>query len=386
MDHFRVVRSGARLWAAKVAALCAGFLLAGGPVRGAEYWMYAGTYSTGGSRGIYAFRFETGSGKMTPAGVAAVTANPSFLVAHPNREVLFAVNEEGSETAPGSVSSFSINPKNGKLGLLSQVSSRGGAPCHLALDRSGRWLAVANYASGSVAVLPVAADGKLGEASALVQQKGSSVNRAPHAHAVAFSPDNRFLLVADLGADQIFIYRFDAAEGRIAPNDPPSADVQLGAGVRHLVFHPNGKALYAINELASSVTMFRYDAARGALEDLQTVSTLPEGYKGKNTAAEIAIDAAGARVYASNRGHDSLALLGVDPVLFTLTAMEFPSIMGRTPRHFALDPEGKNVVVACQDSGLLLVFRVHPATGQIQPRMRTAKVANPVCVAFVAMR
>jgi 6-phosphogluconolactonase len=203
---------------------------------------------------------------------------------------------------------------------------------------------------------------------------------------VAFSPDNRFLLVADLGADQIFIYRFDAAEGRIAPNDPPSADVQLGAGVRHLVFHPNGKALYAINELASSVTMFRYDAARGALEDLQTVSTLPEGYKGKNTAAEIAIDAAGARVYASNRGHDSLALLGVDPVLFTLTAMEFPSIMGRTPRHFALDPEGKNVVVACQDSGLLLVFRVHPATGQIQPRMRTAKVANPVCVAFVAMR
>jgi 6-phosphogluconolactonase len=382
MPHFRKLPAAV--------ALCAGVLLAGGPLSAAEYWMYAGTYSTGGSRGIYAYRFETGSGKIVPVGVAAVISNPSFLLAHPNRKLLFAVGEEGSETAPGSVTSFSINPKNGRLTQLSQVSSRGGGPCHLALDRSAAWLAVANYAGGSVAVLPVGADGKLGEASAFVQQRGLSVNRArqsgPHAHAVLFSPDNRFLLVADLGADRIFIYRFDAAHGRIAPNDPPSAEGPLGGGVRHLVFHPNGKVLYAINELASSVTMFRFDAERGALEDVQSVSTLPEGFKGKTTAAEIAIDAAGARVYASNRGHDSLALLAVDPVLFTLTTMEFPSVMGRTPRHFALDPEGRNVVVACQDSGLLLVFRVHPVTGQIQPRTHTAKVPNPTCVAFVPMR
>jgi 6-phosphogluconolactonase len=383
MSHFQQLRTAV--------ALCAGVLLAGGPASAAEYWMYTGTYSTGGSRGIYAYRFETGSGKIVPAGVAAATSNPSFLVAHPDGKLLFAVNEDGSETAPGSVSSFSINPKTGRLTLVNKVSSRGGGPCHLALDRSANWLAVANYASGSVAVLPVAADGKLGEASDFAQQRGLSVNRArqsgPHAHAALFSPDNRFLLVADLGADRIFIYRFDAAHGRITPNDPPFAEGPLGAGVRHMVFHPNGKVLYAINELASSVTMFRYDAERGALEDLQTVSTLPESFKGKNTAAEIAMDAAGARVYASNRGHDSLALLAVDPVVFTLTAMEFPSIMGRTPRHFALDPEGKNVVVACQDSGLLLVFRVHPVTGQIQPRTRTAtKVPNPVCVTFVPMR
>jgi 6-phosphogluconolactonase len=383
MSHFQQLRTAV--------ALCAGVLLAGGPASAAEYWMYAGTYSTGGSRGIYAYRFETGSGKIVPAGVAAATSNPSFLVAHPNSKLLFAVNEDGSETAPGSVSSFSINPKTGRLTLVNKVSSRGGGPCHLALDRSANWLAVANYASGSVAVLPVAADGKLGEASDFVQQRGLSVNRArqsgPHAHAALFSPDNRFLLVADLGADRIFIYRFDAAHGRITPNDPPFAEAPLGAGVRHMVFHPNGKMLYAINELASSVTTFRYDLERGALEDLQTVSTLPTSFKGRNTAAEIAMDAAGAHVYASNRGHDSLALLAVDPVVFTLTAMEFPSIMGRTPRHFALDPEGKNVVVACQDSGLLLVFRVHPVTGQIQPRTRTAtKVPNPVCVTFVPMR
>jgi 6-phosphogluconolactonase len=382
MPHFRNLPA--------VAALCSGLLLAAGPLAAAEYWLYAGTYSTGGSRGVYAFRFETASGKIVPAGVAAVTPNPSFLLAHPNHKLLFAVNEDGSQTAPGSVTSFSIDSKNGRLRQLSQVSSRGGAPCHLALDRSAKWLAVANYASGSVAVLPVGADGKLGEAADFVQQRGASANFArqagPHAHAVLFSPDNRFLLVADLGADLIFIYRFDAASGRIAPNDPPSAEVPLGAGVRHMVFHPNGKVLYAINELGSSVTAFLYDAQRGALQDLRTVSTLPAGFKGKNAAAEIAIDASGAHVYASNRGHNSLALLAVDPVLFTLTPMEFPSIMGQTPRHFALDPEGRNVVVACQDSGLLLVFRIHPVTGQIQPRTRTAKVPNPACVAFVPMR
>jgi len=369
------------------AALCAGVLLGSGPGWAADYWMYAGTNSSGGSRGIYAFRFATGNGKMVPAGVAAVTSNPSFLVVHPNRKVLFAVNEDGNATGAGSVSAFAINPKNGKLTLLGQVSSRGGGPCHLALDGSARWLAVANYQGGSVAVLPVGADGKLGEAAAFVQHQGSSVNRArqagPHAHAVLFSPDNRFLLAADLGADRIFIYRFDAASGRIAPNDPPFAEASAGDGVRHLVFHPNGKVLYAINELASSVTMFRYDAGRGALEGLRTVSTLPEGFKGTNTAAEIAIDAGGGHVYASNRGHDSLALLGVDPVLFSLTAMEFPSVMGKTPRHFALDPEGRNVVVACQDSGLLLAFGVHPVTGQIRPRTQTVKVPNPTCVAFV---
>ena len=371
-------------------AVCCGVLLAGGPLTGADYWMYAGTYSTGGSRGIYAFRFETGSGKMVPAGAAAIVSNPSFLVAHPNRKYLFAVNEDGNASVPGNVTSFSIDKRNGRLTQLSQVSSRGGGPCHLGLDRSSNWLAVANYASGSVAVLPVGADGKLGEASGFAQQRGASVNwsrqAGPHAHAVLFSPDNRFLLVADLGADLIFIYRFDAATGRIAPNDPPSAEVPLGAGVRHLAFHPNGKVLYALNELGSSVTTFRYDPQRGALEALRTVSTLPEGFKGQNTAAEIAIDNAGAHVYASNRGHDSLALLAVDPVLFTLTPMESPSVMGKKPRHFALDPEGRNVVVACQDSGLLLVFRVHPVTGQIQPLTHTAKVPNPTCVTFVPMR
>jgi 6-phosphogluconolactonase len=368
-------------------AIFAVVCLAGANGRAADYWMYAGTYTSGAGKGIYKYRFQSDKGKVTPAGLAAETGNPSFLVAHPNHQVLFAVNENGSATVMGSVSAFSIDSKTGKLTPLNWVSSKGGAPCHLALDRTAMWLAVTNYASGSVAVLPVGADGKLGEASAFVQQQGGSVNQArqgvPHAHAALFSPDNRFLLVADLGADKIFVYRFDAAHGSIAPNDPPSVSVTPGSGVRHLAFHTNGKVLYAINELASSVTVFRYDAARGTLEEYQTVSTLPERFEGATTAAEIAVDEAGLHVYASNRGHDSVALLAVDPVLFTLTAMEFPPAMGRTPRHFALDPEGRNLVVASQDSGRLQVFSVHPRTGQIQPRGKAVNVHNPVCVVFV---
>lgn len=368
-------------------ALLAAMWLAGASGRAPEYWLYVGTYTSGASKGIYKYRFRPEKGQVTPAGLAAVTGNPSFLVVHPNHQVLFAVNENGSATVMGSVSAFSIDAKTGKLTPLNWVSSKGGAPCFLALDGTAKWLAVTNYASGSVAVLPVGADGKLGEASAFVQQQGSSVNRqrqsGPHAHAALFSPDNRFLLAADLGADRIFVYRFDAARGSLAPNDPPSVAVTPGAGVRHLVFHPNGKVLYAINELASSVTVFRYDAARGALEEYQTASTLPEHFEGATTAAEIAIDATGSHVYASNRGHDSIALLAVDPVLFTLTAMEFPPAMGRTPRHFALDPDGRNLVVASQDSGRLQVFSVHPRTGQIQPRGKAVNAPNPVCVVFV---
>ena len=371
-------------------ALWAGVALAAGSISAADSWMYAGTYTTGGSRGIYVYRFHPGSGKIAPAGVAAETSNPSFLLVHPNHKLLFAVNEDASRTEMGGVSAFSINPKNGRLTLLNRVSSRGGAPCHLSLDRTAKWLAVANYASGGVAVLPVGADGKLGEASAFVQQQGRSVNPArqsgPHAHCVLFSPDNRFLLVADLGADKIFVYRFDSGHGSIVPNDPAFAAVRPGAGVRHLIFHPNGKVVYAINELASTVTAFRYDAARGALEELESVSTLPEHSEGASSAAEIAIDAEGRHVYVSNRGHDSLGLLAVDPVLFTLTAMEFPPAMGRTPRHFALDPEGANLVVASQDSGRLVVFKVHPRTGQIQPRPGAVNVPHPVCVAFVPAR
>ncbi|MBZ5725583.1 MAG: lactonase family protein [Acidobacteriia bacterium] len=360
------------------------FLLGPLPARAADPLVYAGTYTNNGSRGIYAFRFQTATGKLAPLGLAAQTPGPSFLAAHPNHRFLYAVNEPTN-----TVSAFAINPKSARLTLLNQAASRGAAPCHLALDRTGRWLAVANYGSGSVAVLPVGPDGKLGEAAAVVQHHGSGPNPArqkgPHAHCVLFSSDNRFLLAADLGADKIFVYRFDAATGSLTANDPPSASVAPGAGVRHLAFHPNGKVLYAINELASTVTAFGYDALRGALDEMQTVSTLPEGFTGASTTAEIAVNAAGTFVYGSNRGHDSIALLAIDPQRFTLVPMDYAPTLGKTPRHFTLDPTGAYLLAANQDTGTIAVFRVHPHTGQLQPVGRApTRVPSPVCVLFVA--
>src|SRR5271157_482553 len=351
---------------------------------GADYLVYAGAYTRGASHGIYGYRFETRTGKMRTLGLEAEVSNPSFLIEHPDHRFLYAVSED----AAGMVSAYLIDPKSGKLTLVNRVSSKGDGPCHLALDREGRWLAVANYNSGSVAVLPLRKDGGLGEAAAVVQHAGTGVNpqrqAGPHAHAVVFSPDNRYLLAADLGADRIFVYRFDAETGALRPAGTPSAAATPGSGVRHLVFHPNGKVLYAVNELASTVTAWLWDGAAGRLEEFQTVSSLPPGYPGPNTAAEIAVNGAGTMVYASNRGCDCLALLVVDPVRFTLSALEFTPLIGQTPRHLALDPTGAYLLVANQGSDSLTVYTVHPRTGQIRPVGHPVKgAAMPTVVVFV---
>jgi len=361
-------------------------LFAGTAARAADYLVFAGTYTRGPSKGIYSLRFQTESGKLAPLGVAAETPNPSFLALHPNHRFLYAVNEGNAHGS--TVSAFAIDAGTGKLTLLNQVSSRGAGPCHLAVDRSGRWLAVANYESGHLALMPVAADGKLGEATFVERHEGSSVNRArqsgPHAHCVLFAPDNRFLLLADLGLDKIFVYRFDAAKGTLAPADPPFASVAPGAGVRHLAFHPNGRVLYAIDEMASTVTAFHYDPAGGALSDFQAISTLPENFQGRSSTAEIAVNAAGTRLYGSNRGHDSIALFAIDPVKFTLTAMEQTPTLGKTPRHFTLDPDGGYLLAANQDSSDITVFKVHPTTGELTPVGRPVTDAPfPVCILFV---
>jgi 6-phosphogluconolactonase len=362
-------------------------LLIASTARGADYLVYAGTYTSGSSHGIYGYRFDTRGGKLKTLGLMAETSNPSFLLEHPDHRFLYAVNEDTGN----SVSAFLIDPKSGKLSLVNKAASKGDGPCHLALDRGGRWLAVANYGSGSVAVLPLRKDGGLGEAQAFVQHHGSSANpqrqAGPHAHSVLFSPDNRFLLAADLGADKIFVYRFDPGTGSLTPADPPFATVAPGSGVRHLAFHPNGAVLYAINELSSSVTAFRYDPASGALAEFQTVSTLPPSHAGGNTAAEIAVNAAGTMVYGSNRGHESMALLAIDPLRFTLSALEFTPLIGRTPRHFAIDPTGGYLIVANQDAGSITVYSVHPRSGQLRPVGRpTPNIDLPACVVFVPMQ
>jgi len=345
---------------------------------GAEYLVYAGTYTTGGSRGIYEYRFDTRTAKVKSIGLVATTSNPTFLVEHPDHRFLYAVSQDTG----GSVSAFLINPRSGKLSLVNKASSKGDAPCHLALDRSGRYLAVANYGSGSLAVLPLRKDGGLGEATAFMEHHDLS-----RVHCVLFSPDNRFLLAADLGLNRIYVYAFDPDKGLLTPAATPFIAADPGAGVRHLAFHPNGRVLYAINETQPSVTGYHYDPTDGALSEIHTVSIVPPSYEGKDAAGEIAVNAAGTVVYASNRGLDSMALLVVDPVRFTLSPLEITPLIGRTPRHFALDPTGAYMIVGNQDSGNLTVYTVHPHTGQLRPVGRpTPNIDRPSCVVFVPVQ
>jgi len=356
-----------RAWAAALLFAAAAYA--------ADDLVYAGTYTGGSSRGIYGYRFDPRSAKLKPLGLLAPVSNPTFLAAHPDNRFLYAVSQE----AGGSVHAFLISPRTGKLSLVNKASSKGDAPCHLALDRSGRWIAVANYGSGSLAVLPLLKDGGVGEALAFVEHHGVS-----RVHGVLYSPDNRFLLAADLGLNRIYIYRFDADSGALVPAETPYIDAPAGAGVRHLAFHPSGRVLYAINETLPSVTGYFYHAETGGLSEIQTIPIVPEAYAGKDAGGEIAVNPAGALVYASNRGHDSMALLVVDPVKFTLSALELTPLIGRTPRHFALDPTGAYMLVGNQDSGSLSVYTVHPHTGQLRPVGRpTPNIDKPACVVFV---
>ena len=350
----------------------------------ADYLVYAGTYTRGQSRGIYAFHFDSSKGKLTSAGLAAETLNPSFLAEHPNHRFLYAVNEGGR--GGNTVSAFAIDAKTGKLAPLNAVSSQGSGPCHLAVDATGRWLVAANYNNGTMALIPVHEDGRLGEATQVEHHEGSSVNSArqkgPHAHCVVFSPDNHFLFLADLGLDKIWIYKFDAAAGTLVANSPDSASVPPGAGVRHLAFHPNGRVLYSINELGSTVSAFHYFPPTGTLERFQDISSLPEDFHGNNAPAEVAVNAAGTRLYGSNRGADSIAVFTIDPQSQALKFLDSTSTLGRSPRHFALDPTGKFLLVANQDAGGITVFRV-AKSGQFAPAGPASKEADfPVCILF----
>jgi 6-phosphogluconolactonase len=355
-----------------------------------EWIMYVGTYTRAPSKGIYAYRFQGATGQVTPigaGGLVAETENPSFLAVHPNQRFVYAVNEvsryEGNEA--GSVSAFSIDRAAGTLKLLNRVSSRGGSPCHLALDRSGKWLFAANYGGGSIAAFPVRDDGTLGEASAFFQHAGGSVDRArqtgPHAHETVVSPDNRFVLAVDLGLDRILTYPLDRAKG-LAPAGSRFAAVAPGSGPRHLAFRPDGRFAYVLHEMRSAVAAFRYEAGTGALTELQTLSTLPEGFTGQSSGAEIATHPSGKFVYASNRGDDSVAIFRVDPDTGTLTSAGRVPTQGKTPRGFGIDPSGRFLVAANQNSGTLVVFRIDPTTGGLTASGTPIEVPSPVSVVF----
>jgi 6-phosphogluconolactonase len=359
----------------------------------AKYLVYVGTYTEQGSKskGINVYRYNAETGEISALGLAAETTNPSFLAASPDGRFLYAVNEVGNYKGPnsGGVSAFSIDRPTGKLTLLNQVSSRGADPCYITVDKSGKFVLVANYSGGSITVLPVFEDGKLGDASAFVQHSGHGTDpqrqKGPHAHSIDLSPDNRFALVDDLGLDELLVYRFDPGHGSLTPNDPKFAKLDPGAGPRHLALHPNGKFAYVISEMQGSVTAFAYDPATGALHSLQTISTLPKDFKGSIEDAEVAVHPSGKFLYASNRGHDSIAVFSIDAAKGTLIPVEYLPTGGKTPRNFEIDPSGSLLFAANQDSDNIVVFRIDTRTGHLRPSGKVLEVSKPVCIKFVAI-
>jgi len=354
----------------------------GGPL------VYVGTYTNDLSLGIYAFRFDPARGSLVPLGLAATTRNPSFLVSSADGRFLFAVNElsEFGGARSGSVTSFAIDGQTGKLRELSVQATRGADPCHLALDRTGRFLAVANYTGGSMAVLPLGNDGVLAPAVSVVQHEGRGADpkrqEGPHAHQVLFSADNRFLIVSDLGLDRLVVYRFDAATGGLTRQDPGGASLAAGTGPRHLAFHPDGSRAYVINELSSTITALEWDDRAGTFRVGPGVSTLPAGFNGSNTTAEIEVHPGGRFLYGSNRGRDTIVVFAIG-AQGELSLVEAEPAGGRSPRHFAMDLTGRWLVAANQGSGTLAVFRIDPETGKLTSEGPAVSAGTPVCVLFV---
>jgi 6-phosphogluconolactonase len=365
-----------------------------------KYLMYVGTYTNSGSKGIYAYRYDAESGKLSPIGLAAETASPSFLAVAAGHTFLYAVNEvqDYKGEASGAVTAFAIERKTGKLRKLNEIASRGTDPCYISLDRSGKYVLVANYSGGNVATFPLSPEGRIGESSSVVQDEGvvgpnKERQEKAHAHWIETSARNRFAYVADLGLDRVLIYKFDADKGALSrgespssgsrdAKDPFSATLAPGSGPRHVAFSPDGNFMYVLGELDSTVTVFANDA-KETYRSIQKISALPARFSGQNDAAEIAMHPSGKFLYTSNRGDDSIAVFAVDQSTGKLTFIERVSSGGKTPRNFALDPTGTRLLVANEESGNVVEFRIDQATGRLKSAGEVAKVPSPVCLVFL---
>jgi len=380
-----------RDWIRGAAALAAAGMA---PVRGqnAAIHVYSGTY-TGRGRGIYHYTMDAATGKLTLVNVAQGEMNPSFLALDPQRRFLYAVNEIGNYQGrlSGSVAAFAINPADGELTFLNRQPSEGRTTAHISVDPTNRFVMVANYTGGAgggnVCILPINRDGSLGDPSQVVDHLGEpGPNRGPQtqarAHMILPDAAGRFVLANDLGLDKTFIYALDREAGKLVAAEPPFAVLAPGAGPRHLAFHPNGRIVYVINELNSTMTVFDYDAQSGAMAEKQTLSTLPDNWVGINSTAHVVVAPSGRFVYGSNRGHDSIAIFSVDSATSRLTLIGHQDTVGRTPRNFGLDPSGNWMYVGNQDTDNFVTFRVNPATGGLTNTGMFTAQAQPVCFVF----
>ncbi|MHB1021749.1 MAG: lactonase family protein [Acidobacteriaceae bacterium] len=353
--------------------------------------VYIGTYTEKSSKGIYLSHWDAVKGELSPFELDATTPDPTFMTVAPNHRALYCINEienfHGGKD--GAVSAFRITPATGALTALNSVDSGGPGPAHVTIDHTGKCVIAANYGGGSISSYQVKPDGSLSEMVSHFQYTGHGPNKdrqeAPHAHCSTVSPDNRFVLVNDLGLDRIHIYHLDAATAKLTPNTPPYYTAAPGSGPRHLTFHPNGRWVYAMNEMGSSIDFLLWDAAKGTLTHQSTVSLLPKGYTSTtvtNTGAEIAVDPTGRFVYASNRGIGMMLVFGIDRGRGSLNFIQRISSGGSMPRFFTLDPSGKWLLVGDQTGDMIAIFKRDPVKGTLTRTDKTYKLGSPVCIVF----
>ena len=350
--------------------------------------LYVGTYTQSGkSEGIYLYGMDPQTGTLTRMN-AFKSVNPSFLTIDRTKRFLYAVNEVGEYLGKsgGAVSAYAIERPSLNLRLLNEQATNGADPCHLTIDRKGKTLLVANYTGGSLTALPVRSDGTVGMAIEVKQHEGSSIKeqqKSPHAHCIILDQSERYALAADLGIDKVMIYRFDKATGKLTPGKQPSADLQQGAGPRHLTLHPTGRYLYVINELDSTMTAFKYNAPTGTLTQIETVSTLPSDFSGVSYCADVHVSPSGRFLYGSNRGHNSIAVFEIDQRTGKLKQLEHVSTEGDWPRNFTIDPSGRFLLVANQRTDNVVIFAIDSQSGRLKATGQIAEIPVPVCLKFL---
>ncbi|HUJ44689.1 MAG TPA: lactonase family protein [Opitutaceae bacterium] len=356
------------------------------PLTAADMYVYFGTHRTGPGIGFSVAHFDSDTGALSRPRFLIEAVEPAFFVIHPDGRRLYTCNSG----VPGGVSAYAIDRGTGQLTLLNKEPSGGDDASYVCLDRTGRYVFVANYSGGNVAAFALKSDGSIGARTAFVQHAGHSIDPKrqthPYAHSIIIDPTNRFVLVADLGLDRLFVYRFDERDGSLRANDPPFATVAPGSGPRHVKFHPNGRWVYLINEMGCTVTAFTWDSSRGVLAEFQTSSTLPADFKGTNTCAEVEVHPNGRFLYGSNRGHDSIAVFAIDPATGRLTPVEYVPTQGKWPRNFAFDPTGRWMLVTNHNSDNAVVFRVDEATGRLTQTGAPVPVPFPFCERFLPVR
>lgn len=346
-----------------------------------EYLTFIGNFGSG----IPAFGLDTGTGKLSPLGNVATTPTPAWVTIARSGKFLYAINEQKD-----SASAFSVDDKTGKLTPLNKVATKGKGPCHVSVDHTGKALFVANYGSGSLESFQILADGSIGERVSFIQNEGSGANKSrqegPHAHSANISPDNRFLVLADLGLDKLLVFKIDPSTAKLTPNDPPSTSVKPGSGPRHFVFSPNARFGYVINEMGNTIIGFSYDKEKGTLKEMQSIGTLPDDFKGENTTAEIAISSDGKFVYGSNRGSGTIAVYSVNQSTGMLTKVQDAATGGTTIRSFGIDPTGQFLLAGLQEKNSVVEFRRDKNTGKLTLSGEKVDADTPVCVTFLRRR